>query len=217
MSGTQELFDAIGSAGDMLLRDVPDFDVDEFARLLGPRIVQTSGKNYAFAMHKEDPTDCSDRTEYFDWHSDGLYHATPPRFVLLHCLDPGHGQVNTELADVKVVLAAMSPNSLRTLSKLHSHYVGHGGRFSHPILTGGGMLLASRGHVTAPDLYLDQTPSIREIVEALTGLYQRLDDDAVPYKWEKGGTLIFDQRKFMHRRNSAVIDRDRKLIRMWFN
>lgn len=216
MTQTEQLFDALGVA--LLHRAIPDFDVEEFVRLLGPRIVQTSGKNYAFAMHKEDPTDCSDRTEYFDWHSDGLYHVTPPRFVLLHCLDPGGGHVNTELADVGVVLSAIAPESLSTLSKLHSHYIGHGGRFSHPILTlCGGMLLASRGHVTAPDLYLEDQPSIRDICDALADLYQHLDADAVPYRWKKGDTLIFDQRKFMHRRNSTVIDRDRKLIRMWFN
>ena len=202
----------------MLLRDVPDFDVDEFARLLGPRIVQTSGKNYAFAMHKEDPTDCSDRTEYFDWHSDGLYHVTPPRFVLLHCLHPGSKQSMTELANISQVLADLAPSSRSTLLKLRSYYVGHGGCFGHEVVQGGGMLLASRGYVTPfVDLPLAEHPAVREIATALAELYRHLDDNAVEFGWSAGDTLVFDQYRYMHRRNSTVIDRDRKLIRMWFN
>ena len=116
LSGTEELFDTIQSGVMLFYQDVPDFDVEELVRLLGPRIVQTSGENYAIAMHKEDPTDHSNRTTFFDWHSDGLYLAKPPRFALLHCLNPGNGQANTELANTNQVLTKLSPSSLRTLS-----------------------------------------------------------------------------------------------------
>jgi alpha-ketoglutarate-dependent taurine dioxygenase len=217
MSGTQELFDAIGS-DDLLWLRGHDFDADEFVRLLGPRIVQTSGKNYAFAMHKEDPTDCSDRTDYFDWHSDGLYHAEPPRFVLLHCIDAGAGQINTDLAATNDVVASFSTRNLRTLCKLRSHYIGHGGIFGHPILADAGMLLASRGYISPLlDLSLEDQPTIREIAKALSELCRSLDEHAVPYEWKAGTTLVFNQYRYMHRRNSAFVDRDRKLIRMWFN
>lgn len=199
-------------------QDIPDFDVDEFIRWLGPRLVKTSGQDYAIAMHKEDPTDCSDRTEFFDWHSDGLYLPQPPRFVLLHCLDPGGGEVVTELASVDKVLNSLPLFGLRTLRRLRSHYIGHGGCFDHPILAGDNMLLASRGYISPlPGLSLDDIPSTRDIGEALAELYEELDAAAVPYEWAKGRTLIFEQRKFMHRRESRVIDRDRKLIRMWFS
>jgi alpha-ketoglutarate-dependent taurine dioxygenase len=217
LSGTEELFDTIHSGVMLFYQDVPDFDVEELVRLLGSRIVQTSGQNYAIAKHKEDPTDCSDRTEYFDWHSDGLYLPKPPRFALLHCLNPGNGQAKTELANTNQVLTKLSSRSLRTLSKLRSHYVGHGASFDHPILTNNGMLLASRGYVSPLlDLPFEDQPSIRDISETLSELYYHLDDSAVPYEWNTGGTLIFDQYQYMHRRNSAGIDRDRKLIRMWF-
>ncbi len=217
LSGTEELFDTIHSGVTLFYQDVPDFDVEELVRLLGPRIVQTSGKNYSIATHKEDPNDHSNRTTFFDWHCDGLYLATPPRFALLHCLDPGNGQAKTELANTNQVLTKLSPSNLRTLSKLRSHYIGHGGSFDHPILTSDGMLLASRGYVSPlPDLPFEDQPSIRDLNEALSELYHHLDDSAVPYEWNMGGTLIFDQYQYMHRRNSGIIDRDRKLIRMWF-
>jgi alpha-ketoglutarate-dependent taurine dioxygenase len=217
MSGTEELFDTIHSGVTLFYQDVPDFDVEELVRLLGPRIVQTSGENYAIAMHKEDPTDHSNRTTFFDWHSDGLYLPKPPRFALLHCLNPGNGQAKTELANTNQVLTKLSPSSLRTLSKLRSHYIGDGGSFDHPILTSDGMLLASRGYVSPLlDLPFEDQPSIRDISETFSELYRHLDDSAVPYEWNTGGTLIFDQYQYMHRRNSAIIDRDRKLIRMWF-
>jgi alpha-ketoglutarate-dependent taurine dioxygenase len=99
MSGAEELFETIRSGVTLLHQDVPDFDVEELVRLLGPRIVQTSGQNYAIARHKEDPTDHSNRTTFFDWHCDGLYLPKPPRFALLHCLNPGNGQAKTELAN----------------------------------------------------------------------------------------------------------------------
>src|SRR6266700_7432219 len=86
LSGTEELFDTIHSGVTLFYQDVPDFDIEELVRLLGPRIVQTSGENYAIAMHKEDPTDHSNRTTFFDWHCDGLYLLKPPRSALLHCL-----------------------------------------------------------------------------------------------------------------------------------
>jgi alpha-ketoglutarate-dependent taurine dioxygenase len=216
-SGTEELFEIIHSGALLFYRDVPDFDVEEFVLLLGPRIVQTSGKNYAIAMHKEDPTDYSNRTTFFDWHCDGLYLPKPPRFALLHCLHPGNGQAKTELANTNEVLTRLSPGSFRTLSKLRSHYIGHGGSFDHPILTSDGMLLASRGYVSPLlDLPFEDHPSIRDINEALSELYDHLDDSAVPYEWNMGGTLVFDQYQYMHRRKSETIDRDRKLIRMWF-
>lgn len=219
MDITEALFDAINGGTPLFFgRDLSGLDIDKLARLLGPRLVQTSGQDYAVAMHKDDPSDCSDRTEYFDWHSDGLYHPVPPRHVLLHCIDPGTGMIATELAETESVLADIPLGSLRTLRKLRSHYVGHGGSFDHPIIMPEGMLLASRGHVDAlPDLGLERHPLIRDIAAAFSDLYRALDAHAQDYQWQAGGTLVFDQYRYMHRRNSAGIDRKRKLIRMWFN
>ncbi len=202
----------------LIYEHLPDFDIEEWVKHLGSRIVQTNGQNYAVAQHKDDPSDCSDRTEYFDWHSDGLYHPLPPRYVLLHCINPGAGQINTELASVEKVLDRLSIESLSTLACLRSHYIGHGGCFYHPILRAGEMLLASRGYVSPLNhVPLAAVPSIRDISDAMMELYDGLDFLAVPYKWQAGDTLIFDQYQYLHRRNSTSIDRDRKLIRMWFN
>ncbi|SRR6266852_1442688 len=204
-------------AGVCLLQNLPDFDADQVAFLLRRRLVATSGQPYAIAQHKADPSDCSDRTEYFDWHSDGLYVMRPPHYVLLHCLDPGAGLISTDLCSVTKVLNKLSEDSLYTLGKLRSHYIGHDGTFNHPILSLKGMLLASRGFVEPlPGLSLEEQPSIRDITAALSELYHQLDANAVPYHWMIGDTLIFDQYKYLHRRNSSIIDKDRKLIRMWF-
>lgn len=202
----------------LIYEHIPDFDIDEVVKHLGSRIVPTSGKDYVIAQHKDDPSDCSDRTDYFDWHSDGLYYTTPPRFVLLHCLDPGSGQGKTELASVFYMLDRLSEDTLYTLNHLRSHYIGHGGCFDHRILYHGGMLLASRGYVSPlPDLPLEDIPSIRSTSDALMELYDALGFVAVPYTWRAGDTLIFDQYQYLHRRNSCKIDKDRKLIRLWFN
>lgn len=216
MITTRQLFNLIQTNSNLYLLPCK-LDPDELARLLGDRIVQTSGKNYAIAMHRDDPTDCSDRTEYFDWHSDGFYHARPPRFVLLHCLHPGNGHCNTEFANVETLLDSISEDSLYTLRSLRSHYIGHGGCFVHPISIGREMLLASRGYVSPlPDLPLENTPSIRDITSAFSDLYQRLGQIAYSSKWQKGDTFVFDQYKTLHRRTSRGVDKDRKLIRMWW-
>jgi alpha-ketoglutarate-dependent taurine dioxygenase len=217
LSGTEELFDKIRSGVPLLYQNLLDFDVDELVRLLGPRIVQTSGQNYAIARHKEDPTDHSNRTTFFDWHCDGLYLTDPPKFAMLHCIDPGCGKARTEFAKTSDVLSQLDPTSLRTLGKLRSHYIGHGGIYNHPILSGGGMLLASRGYVSPlADLPFEDHPSIRDISNAISDLYDRLEENVFSHEWRKGDTLIFDQYQYMHRRQSEVIDRERKLIRMWF-
>jgi len=225
MSGTKKLFNVIQSGTALHYQNITDLDVEELVHLLGSRIVRTGGRDYGhdyrIAMHREDPTDCSDRTEYFDWHSDGLYYSKPPKYVLLHCLDPGSQQINTDLAETIQVLSVIHHDHFQILKKLLSHYIGHGGNFDHPVLTGyqnSEMLLASRGHISAlPDLSLEDHPSLREISTALTDLYRSLDENAVSYQWNKGATLIFNQYQYMHRRNSNSIDRERKLIRMWFN
>lgn len=204
-------------AGVCLLQNLPDFDADQIAFLLRRRIVATSGQLYAIAQHKDDPSDCSDRTEYFDWHSDGLYVMRPPHYVILHCLDPGAGLISTDLCSVQETLKSLNEHSLYTLGKLRSHYIGHGGSFHHPILSIKGMLLASRGFVDPlPGLSLEEQPSIRDITAALTELYHLMDKNAFPHQWKAGDTLIFDQYQYMHRRNSNSIDKQRKLIRMWF-
>src|SRR6266850_6625905 len=86
-------------------QNIPDFDADQVAALLGPRLMASRGQPYAIAQHRDDPSDCSERTEYFDWHSDGLYVMRPPHYVILHCLDPGAGLISTDLANVKEVLS----------------------------------------------------------------------------------------------------------------
>src|SRR5882672_3619781 len=194
------------------------FDPEQYAKQLGSRLVQTSVADYAIAMHKEDPSDCSDRTEFFDWHSDGLYHDVPPKYVLLHCLNPGHGRVMTELTDMSVVLSKLGEPSRAILRKLRSHYIGHGGNFAHPLMSDRVFLLASRGHLSPQsNLNLDQVPSIRETSEALSELYARMEENVASYEWSRGDMLIFNQYQYMHRRQSSEIDQDRKLIRMWFN
>ena len=197
---------------------VPDLDVDEVVRLLGTRIVQTKGKAYAIAEHRDDLTDCSDRTEFFDWHSDGLYHSQPPRRVLLYCLDPGHGGVKTEVADTDCVLSALPEEDYHVLTKLRCNYVSHEGVHSHPMVADGALMLASRGYPTpSPSLPLEATPSIREITKALSSLYQTLDHYAIRQEWHQGDVLIFDQHRYLHRRTGGPVDHRRKLIRMWFN
>jgi len=211
MRSSKEILELLDQGLNISFDNTLDFDPDYFVKLLGDRIVLSGDKPYTIAEHKEDPTDCSERTEYFDWHSDGMYHYKPPKYVLLHCLDPGKEKITTDLSTTKFFLHR------DILKKLRSHYVGHGGNFDHPIISDDGILLASRGYVSSlPNLPLEEQPTVRDISENLYWLFNYLDSYAIRYKWKAGDTLIFNQYQYLHRRNSNAIDKDRKLIRMWF-
>jgi alpha-ketoglutarate-dependent taurine dioxygenase len=211
------LADGIFDSG-LAFQSISDFDADKFVSLVGNGIVKTKDKDYEIIMEGDDPTDFSNRTQYFHWHSDGLYREIPPRFVLFHCLHPGNGKAMTELASVRCVFSAMSPANVAILKKLNTWYIGHMGMFYHKMISRDGVLLASRGY-QAPlaELELENVPEYYDIVAAMTDFYNQLEKHAVSFHWSKGNTLVFNQRLYLHRRNSAVTDYDRKLVRMWFN
>lgn len=197
--------------------DEPNFRLEDVINKLGRRIVNSGDAEYSIVSERNHPTDCSGQTGYFDWHSDGLYHKEPPRYVMLHCIDPGASQCPTELSETKTALSQMRHSHVMTLSKLRTHYVGRQKTYVHDIMSDNGMLLASRGHVSPMEgMGLKDQPTVREITSAMTGLYTMLDNFAGPVWWKKGRTLVFDQYQYLHRRNSKVIDPNRKLIRLWF-
>jgi alpha-ketoglutarate-dependent taurine dioxygenase len=197
----------------------PDFNPEIFTQTLGDRIMLTSGKKWSIVEDAATLTDASRQTTNLDWHVDGLYYKTVPRYVLLHCTEPGKGGVKTEFVDTYYVTNKLPGDVALILSKLQMHYIGKDGEYQHyPILSLSGLNLGSRGYVSPKSHALEEMPTNREIAKAMVCLFETMDVNVCLSKsWIKGDTVIFDQTRIIHRRVSTLSDRERKLIRMWWN
>jgi hypothetical protein len=198
----------------------PDFDWRAFAQR--PNIVRNrQGEAFSFIEDGNDPTDFSRQSGLFDWHTDGLYHKRPPKYVLQYCLDPGKLDIKTALADSSVVLAQMSMAHKATLAQLQIEYVGHGAKRTQPVINEENGLFLGVGFKNIAD-YTNiiacstRYVSTRDIADAMSELYQVLDRNKVLISWEPNKLLRFDQYKYLHCRDSGR-DRDsRRFVRIWY-
>lgn len=200
----------------------PTFDPDVFADKLGERIALTSGKRWTIVEQSLDPKDLQDasrQTTFLDWHVDGSYHHPPPRYVLLHCIDPGHSNGSTQFADGHVIFSKLPRDVILVLSKLQMNYVGRSGVHAHePILSLAWITICARGYVEPISKELSEVPSLRETARATSMLFDAMDDSiCLDHHWKKYDNIIFDQRRIIHRRMTSAEDRQRKLYRMWWN
>src|SRR5947208_3555522 len=89
----------------MVLRG--DFDRDGLLATLRDSslvVMPSSDGNISIVQESGDSSDFSRQSGYFDLHKDGLYHRTPPHFVLLYCEDAGRGDSPTVVADTRPVV-----------------------------------------------------------------------------------------------------------------
>jgi alpha-ketoglutarate-dependent taurine dioxygenase len=196
-----------------------DFDPEALLARLKDRSVPTRSEGATSIVEDigRPTTDCSKHTLKFDWHTDGLYHDPPPRWTVLHCIDPGAGEITTEVADALAAIGRLSAEHARVLEKLETVYVGRDGkRHARRIVGPTFVHLASRGFVTS-GASVEDFPSIRETVDAVQALIAALDGgDRHIQKWQTGDVLVFDNHRHLHRRVGIAPDPKRRLTRMWF-
>ena len=206
----------------------PAFDADTLADSLGDRIVLTSGQRWAIVEQSADLKeihDASRQTAFLDWHIDGHYHNPPPRFVLLHCINPGTEDIPTQFVDVHAVMSKISGDVALVLNKLRINYIDKGSKLypqTEPLLSMHGLNLSSRAYVDPISTeVLTEIPSLRQQTEALYQLYKTMDDNVcLEHHWKKHDIVIFDQSRIIHRRvgigKTQGNDYERKLTRMWW-
>jgi alpha-ketoglutarate-dependent taurine dioxygenase len=222
----EQLFNTLTWLKSYEVHQVPDFNPDEFLQLLGNRIVPTlTGCPYKTIQDESNDNapesallEPTKTTAFFDWHIDGLYYTSPPQHTLLYCKDPGHGDTTTDLASTQEVLDKLSPEVRKTLSSMQMNYIHNNNHKSiRPFLFGESFLLSTRGFLE-PNVEPKYMPSLRSIGEALVVLYETLDRTiTLSHQWQKGEVLVWDNHKYIHRRNGHKLDPNRKIIRMWFN
>ena len=194
------------------------FDPEALLARLKHRSVPTSEGAYSIVEDIGRPTtDFSKHSRFFDWHTDGLYHDPPPRWTVLHCIDPGDGEITTEVADALAAIRHVPAEHARILEKLATVYVGRDGkRHARKIVGPTWVHLASRGFVTS-SVPVEDFPSLRESADAVQAFIAALDrGERHVQKWQAGDVLVFDNHRHLHRRVGIAPDPKRRLTRMWF-
>lgn len=202
-------------------RNEPDFDIDQVVTAMrdNNRLVMTAEGPYSIVQDDGVPTtDCSKHSLHFDWHTDGLVYPTPPKYVMLHCVNPGTEGITTELCDVNAALDKLPISIRQVLYLCRSNYVDRrGDAHPLPLLADNGLYLASRGFIDSI-VPVEYYPTIRGQATSLNSLIEALDNNIChTQNWKAGDTLIFNNHKYLHRRVSKGLDKQRKLYRLWFN
>lgn len=155
------------------------------------------------------------------WHQDGLSYERPPSVVLLYCERKGRGDITTDLSDASLALDRMDEDSREVLDTLSRYYVSRSGKRTHeakivksdaPDMTPY-LSLCSRGWVQG-----DLNMTLEKMTRAMHQLFENLKPH-YEHTWMDRDCLIFDNRRFVHRRFNPEnkTDPDRRLIRIWFN
>lgn len=206
---------------DFSITTEPGFDWGAYANQ--PNIVRNrQGEPYSFIENGADPLDFSRRSGAFDWHTDGLYHQRPPKYVLQYCLHPGELNIKTALADSTVILAHMPGKHVATLARLCIKYVGHGAECLQPVINSEGGLFLGVGFKGSNDYtsivaYPDRYICTRDIANALSKLYETLDQNKILVTWEPNKLLRFNQYRYLHCRDSVCDNDTRKFVRIWYD
>lgn len=207
----------------------PDFDIERFIGGGGPLSIRPSHEGLFSPVDTYGAAGDFSRTpQDFDFHTDGLYEAELPQWVLLHCRNPGTATAVTVLADSEAAFANLPVRDQHIARMLETVYIGrHGDRFARPLVrtTGGGVStiqMVSRGFLRPTDLQPDRGDhlTVRDIAEFTGTLFAALEAAIVAtHDWSVDDVLVFDNHRFPHARRSVSgrVDPGRRLDRLWFD
>jgi hypothetical protein len=207
------------NTNDLSITTEPGFDWAAAANQLNV-IPNRQGELFSFIEDGTDQLDFSRRSGAFDWHTDGLYHQRPPRYVTQYCLHPGELNIKTALADSAVILSKMLDKHLAVLTQLCIEYVGHGLKRQQPVINSEGGLFLGVGFKCSTDYTnimacSDRYVSTRDIANALSNLYETLDQNKILVAWEPDKLLRLNQYRYLHCRDSVCEHDTRKFVRIW--
>jgi alpha-ketoglutarate-dependent taurine dioxygenase len=214
---------------DLIFRAKVEFDSAAFLAGLpdvGLEVIPSKDGPLSYVVDGGEPADKSKSTETFDFHTDGLYRTNLPRYVLLYCIDAGSATVTTKLSDGKLALQLIRklPEPPR-LDKLSAVYVARDGqRYPRSIVqqhpaTGEDVLAFGSRAYFEPDLTgypAIELPTLREAARAGVTLFDAIDRcTCYEMIWSAHELLMFDNLRFVHKREARQRDTDRRLLRVW--
>ena len=157
----------------------------------------------------------------FGKHIDGLYKENPPQFVILYCENEGLGEATTNFYDGKFIANVV--NRLFKADNLIMNYISRNGKIypqkfirQHPVTKNDVMMIANRGFIQQdPKSNLGEMLNLDELNQIITLA------NAIPPKhsmiFKNHDLMLSDNYSFPHSRMSQIVDRERKLYRIWFN
>ena len=191
-------------------------------------VIPSSDGEISTVQEAGDPADYSRQSGYFDWHKDGLYCQTAPHFILLYCENPGRGDSPTVVVDTRPVVEEIFRRpEMQLLKDVELVYRGkmgdehiHPVMGQHPLCHWPILNLGSRAYLR-PSLIPGRvgiTPTLREIMAAMTEVFRLLDKSVVlRHFWKKGDLLLIDNHAYLHGREAKSVDYKRKLLRAWLS
>jgi alpha-ketoglutarate-dependent taurine dioxygenase len=208
-----------------------NFDVTKFLSLVASSslyVVSTNDGPYSIVKETGNYDDFSQRTDRFDWHTDGLYYEKVPEYVILYCDNPGNGSTPTVFTDTRAVVSnLMETQAFNILNQLETVYIDKAGELfsralleKHPITQNLIINLGSRVYLR-PIVDVTQislTPSLRDMLTASQTLLKEIDSHIVlRHNWKMNDLIIFDNNTFLHGREAQTADPARTLLRIWLS
>jgi alpha-ketoglutarate-dependent taurine dioxygenase len=138
----------------------------------------------------------------FPWHTDGAHWCTPPRYLVMACLEADEKVADTIICDGHLIAplssAAARSAVFRVINGGNSFYVS---------------VRPSLGHYFRYDPGC-MTPLDDRALAMINAMDHQLPEREVRIDWTKGKYLLLDNWRFLHRREATDGSTTRKLIRV---
>jgi Taurine catabolism dioxygenase TauD, TfdA family len=188
--------------------------------------VQNSATGLApLVRHEGDYIDNPLKRSSWEFHMDGYAYTPIPYLVLLYCINPGRGDVQTCLYDSVEALESLSSETLFLLNELDYNFFSPEGKVFkrdliniHPLSRKYYCHSANQGYITPKvknnDFMQTLLPcdSSRVCSEMYDAINQKL---CYKHTYTKNSLLVFDNYRYIHGRLNQTPDPERQLIRIW--
>lgn len=171
-------------------------------------------------------TDFSKLSTEFDIHQDALYYTDPPQFEILYCENHGLRKATTEFYNGERLAKAIIDEGFEGLDYVYMNYIGREGQvYQHKLIrtnpsTGNPcVMFANRGYPSQDPNNIDKIPLMRELSKLTSFMFERMDTyyRETDIIFENNDLMLLDNWKYPHRRKSNILDRVRKLFRIYLN
>ncbi|MEN1836095.1 TauD/TfdA family dioxygenase [Pseudomonas lijiangensis] len=138
----------------------------------------------------------------FPWHTDGAHWCTPPRYLVMGCLEADEKVADTIICDGHLIAPLSSAAARSAVFR---------------VTNGGNSFYASvrptLGHYFRYDPGC-MTPLDDRALAMINAMDHQLPEREVRIGWTKGKYLLLDNWRFLHRREATAGSTTRKLIRV---
>jgi alpha-ketoglutarate-dependent taurine dioxygenase len=202
--------------------DPESFVADSSSQLRYYSVAPSSDGTISVIQGHQEGRDKSQRSDSFDYHTDGVYRPQPPALFMLACENPGTANTSTVFLDSRRVVRELT-DYLPILGQLQFTYTDKRGvdrsrpmLEPHPLTGELVMHSVTLGH--AEPLSTARNVKQSAIDEAMLALDSTLRS-LPPYRhsWKQGDVVIADNQAYLHARVASAPDPLRKLGRVWLD